>query len=118
LSPVCVELCADGIDNNDDGRIDCADPRCDSDPACIETNCTDTIDDEGDGATDCFDSDCALLPVCDVGSCCTENLGVPSCSNAVISACVCAVDSFCCTNEWDQICVDETAGFQCGMCIP
>ncbi len=50
------------------------------------------------------------------GTCCTENLGVPGCSDATVEACVCALDSFCCATEWDQICVDEVGDFGCGVC--
>jgi lysyl endopeptidase len=32
-----TEVCNDGIDNDCDGLIDCADPNCSADPACIST---------------------------------------------------------------------------------
>jgi hypothetical protein len=32
-----AEICNDGIDNNGDGKIDCADPLCAADPACAST---------------------------------------------------------------------------------
>jgi len=56
--------CADGVDDDGDDRVDCADPDCLGDPACDEagasasTRCHNGIDDEGDGATDCEDLDC------------------------------------------------------------
>lgn len=51
------EDCFDGIDNDGDGRIDCADPLCAT--ACFtEIDCGNGIDDDGDGAIDCADSDC------------------------------------------------------------
>ncbi|MEW6585030.1 MAG: hypothetical protein AB1442_05390 [Nitrospirota bacterium] len=60
--------CSDGIDDDGDTLIDCADSDCSADPACqpvaIETNCSDGIDDDGDGAIDCADSDCAADPLC------------------------------------------------------
>jgi hypothetical protein len=58
--------CTDKVDNDGDGKTDCADPDCASDPACkpIETNCTNGIDDDGDGLTDCKDPDCANDPAC------------------------------------------------------
>jgi C1A family cysteine protease len=31
------EICNDGVDNNGDGKIDCADPLCAADPACAAT---------------------------------------------------------------------------------
>ncbi len=59
--------CADGIDNDVDGKTDCADKDCAKDLACApttETSCTDKIDNDKDGQTDCADSDCAKDPAC------------------------------------------------------
>jgi lysyl endopeptidase len=35
-----AEVCTDGVDNNCDGAVDCADPSCASDPACSGGTCT------------------------------------------------------------------------------
>ena len=43
----------------------------------------------------------------------------PGCDDPSIQECVCAFDSFCCDNEWDQICVNEVPtgnGTPCGSC--
>lgn len=74
------EVCGDKLDNDGDGKIDCADPDCncstpvysapgpdagtpnDSGPkpdVLSKENCTDNVDNDGDGLTDCADSDCA-----------------------------------------------------------
>ncbi len=50
--------CDDGIDNEPDGLIDCADPDCQAEQICIEQNCSDGIDNEMDGLIDCVDPDC------------------------------------------------------------
>jgi len=56
---VCLEQnCSDGIDNEMDGLIDCADPDCQAELICMEQNCSDGIDDEMDGLIDCDDPDC------------------------------------------------------------
>jgi hypothetical protein len=49
------------------------------------------------------------------GLCCEVSHGT-GCVDPVISACVCAVDSFCCTTEWDQPCVETAVacGETCG----
>ncbi|MCZ6792660.1 MAG: hypothetical protein O7J95_03495 [Planctomycetota bacterium] len=60
--------CADGVDNDMDGLIDCADPDCAMAANCRETNCTDMIDNDMDGQTDCDDTDCAMDAAC-VGDC-------------------------------------------------
>ena len=72
--------CADGIDNDDDGKTDCADPDCNLEPCgsrceCrggvkSERNCTDGLDNDGDGKTDCADEDCAGAGCFDGGCTC------------------------------------------------
>lgn len=51
----------------------------------------------------------------DVGDCCTVHEGT-GCSDATISACVCAIDDLCCSSGWDDVCVGEVASSQCGTC--
>lgn len=46
------------------------------------------------------------------GNCC-EARAEPGCDNAVVQACVCDNDDFCCESEWDQVCVNEVASFGC-----
>jgi len=56
--------CTDGVDNDDDGLVDCADPDCACDPACApptETSCSDGVDNDCDGLVDCDDPDCVSL---------------------------------------------------------
>lgn len=86
--------CADGIDNDCDGFIDCADPGCAGNPACVCGNgvctppenqcncpidcgpptitevglCTDGLDNDCDGPTDCADPDCIGDPACLCGN--------------------------------------------------
>lgn len=70
LLPACKdeeEACGDGVDNDDDGFVDCEDDECSDDPACDEApveDCADGTDDDGDGLVDCDDTDCADDPVC------------------------------------------------------
>ena len=74
--------------------------------------------DEGGGVTvpagtgiprNMLDCGCAHA-FCDVGVAL-----VASCDPCV--AAICAVDPFCCTTEWDSICVDEVAT-ECGITCP
>ena len=57
------ELCTNGIDDDQDGKTDCADPDCTKQPGCFEI-CGNGKDDDVDGKTDCADSDCAGKPGC------------------------------------------------------
>ncbi len=57
------EICTDGIDNDNDGLIDCDDPDCNSiGIICESVACNDGIDNDGDGDIDCEDSDC-MVPI-------------------------------------------------------
>ncbi len=44
--------------------------------------------------------------------CCFAN-GTPGCEDPVVQACVCALDSFCCTTSWDSQCAGEAVN-DCG----
>jgi len=75
--PSQPEICNDGIDNNGDGLIDCADPDCASDAACVQgcvptglegkgRTCSDGIDNDCDGLIDCADPQCARNHACKI----------------------------------------------------
>ena len=60
-------ICDDGLDNDGDGAVDCADPDCAPFSGCsgsVEVDCSNGVDDDGDNNTDCYDTDCATDPVC------------------------------------------------------
>ena len=66
------EICDDGIDNDEDGDIDCDDSDCETAEPCLVDPeiCDDGIDNDEDGAIDCDDSDCALdADACPTGEC-------------------------------------------------
>lgn len=55
------EICDNGIDDDNDGLVDCEDPDCcgfEGCDSCVETDCTNGIDDDGDGLIDEEDPDC------------------------------------------------------------
>jgi hypothetical protein len=63
--PPEVEVCGNGLDDDADGLIDCADPNCESAEVCDPAeDCSNQMDDDGDGAIDCGDGDCATAPTC------------------------------------------------------
>jgi len=61
-----LEDCDDGVDNDGDSAVDCADADCDADPACAPPaeECDDGVDNDEDGDTDCDDADCDADPAC------------------------------------------------------
>lgn len=61
-----VEDCTDGVENDGDGLLDCEDPDCAADPACLEGDCTDGVDNDADGFLDCEDGDCWATADCGV----------------------------------------------------
>jgi hypothetical protein len=76
------EDCANSLDDDGDGKVDCYDSDCATDPACSatptsETNCTDGVDNDRDGVADCQDSDCQGGTLCS----CTNTTGCcyPTC---------------------------------------
>jgi hypothetical protein len=81
VAPRRVEICGDGIDNDQDGDTDCRDIDCSVIPDCqvsvtlyaapempaqiIEQEiCNDRLDNDGDGRTDCADPDCTGQEYC------------------------------------------------------
>jgi len=97
--------CADGIDNDADGSIDCLDSDCSGVFGCefgLETTCDDGIDNDGDGSSDCADTDCASSPNCNPETVCNDSLdndsdgltdcddpdclGIDGCGTAILSA--------------------------------
>jgi cysteine-rich repeat protein len=125
-------ICDDGLDDEQDGLIDCADNDCALSVACAV--CGDGIvqggeqcDDGGVVAGDGCDATCqAELTDC-AHDICVE--GVPLDANGCFApndpagtcaALVCAADSFCCGafgGTWDDLCVDEVLDF-CNIACP
>ena len=74
------ENCTNGIDDDCNGRTDCADPACFGDRACIVIGrevCNNGIDDNDNGLIDCADPDCLNSPACRPG------MGPEICDNGI-----------------------------------
>jgi hypothetical protein len=67
------ETCDNKKDDNGDGKVDCADPKCFSDRRCSGSleDCANGIDDNQNGKTDCEDALCSGQP-CGDGCVCTS----------------------------------------------
>ena len=71
------EVCGNGVDDDCDRLIDCADPVCSTAPACCVASaeiCDNGRDDDCDARSDCSDTDCAMIPPC-VPACPDRDLG-------------------------------------------
>ncbi|MGA9521565.1 MAG: hypothetical protein WBV82_08885, partial [Myxococcaceae bacterium] len=61
------ETCDNGVDDNGDGKADCADPKCFKHVSCVMGGvelCGNDVDDDHDLAVDCDDADCGNAPLC------------------------------------------------------
>jgi hypothetical protein len=70
------EICTNGVDDDGDEQIDCADSGCSTHAACVQNqeNCTNDTDDDGDNLIDCLDPQCATQ---------TDCTGTEICNNGV-----------------------------------
>ena len=83
------EDCTNGVDDDYDGEIDCADSDCDEAPECQMDGmgplpfeeCNNGVDDDLDGAIDCADSDCDEAPECQMAG--GEPVPFEDCDNGV-----------------------------------
>jgi hypothetical protein len=122
ITPDPPEMCSDGVDNDGDIHVDCADADCASAPECATcllgmpgepelgiAACTDGLDNDCDGATDCVDSDCSASPYA-VTECCN---GMDQNDNGIADdfACRCASNADC---SGGQICYTHTV-HSCGL---
>ncbi len=78
------ETCGNGVDDDEDGRVDCMDDECLDAPECLPPppeDCFNGVDDDEDGLTDCGDPDCetsepsCVAPDPDAGT--PSDAGVP-----------------------------------------
>ncbi len=72
---------------------------------------------EGPWTADCADAvELFGCGFCGGGDSCCEVHDTPGCVDVDIEACVCTEDAFCCTDGWDDLCVQEVTTFGCGAC--
>jgi hypothetical protein len=122
FTPNPKEICDDGLDNDGDHYVDCADPDCTSVGKCLNCNggkppspefgegaCTDGQDNDCDGKADCADKDCSASDYY-VTECCS---GQDTNMNGIIDDfnCRCASDMDC---PMGQFCYTHTA-YACGI---
>lgn len=94
------ETCDNEIDDDNDDMIDCDDPDCVDDKACIvlpDEICDNKIDDDGDQDIDCDDKDCDEDPACFKGPLTCESAaatdpGIFHCAGEKIPKGVCPWD--------------------------
>lgn len=67
-APRTTERCVNGADDNNDGLLDCLDPKCaKTHAACTggEKVCADFVDEDENGLTDCSDAKCKATATCE-----------------------------------------------------
>ncbi len=111
IDPTRVPSCCEPHGGASCLDVEVAQCVCASDPYCCDVvwdqSCADMVSIAACGV--CPD------PIPMPGSCCEIGLQ-PGCQDPVVAGCVCAQDSFCCDNAWDDICVGEVMGYGCGTC--
>jgi len=101
------EQCDDGNNTNNDG--------CNA--TCMIENAV-CGDNDVEGAEECDDGNTAANDGCNAtcqfeGFACVSH-DTPGIADEAVETCVCALDSFCCNNSWDNICVNEAQN-DCGV---
>jgi hypothetical protein len=95
----------------DDGPV--ATCVCDVDPSCCEQAwsevCVEQVERLGCG-------ECMTGETTDDAEECCEISSAPGCLQPEVEGCVCALDSFCCTEQWDLLCVELVEKAGCGSC--
>lgn len=95
------------------GCMECAGPADDGADDGVDEG---ALDDGGlEGGTDGAMDSGGAPPGGGAQDCCSIS-ATGGCSDAAVQACVCAVDSFCCESEWDDLCVEMVTEESCGMC--
>ena len=109
-----AEVCHNGLDDDDDGLIDCDDPDCVTDASCLPPGCEpptpelceDGIDNDGNGSTDCDDQCCEAFcfsrdcPMCLYGVPWTPEPNETDCGDDFDSDCDGLID--CCDPDCDD----------------
>ena len=135
--------CLHGTPDGDDGDL-CTIDSCDPDLGAINTPidcsdedpCTDDFCDPAGGScthepADCDDGEACTEDACDLELGCVhapiegcdepadacEPSDHPGSGDAALDACVCAIDTFCCEDAWDDLCVviaEDGCDLDCG----
>jgi hypothetical protein len=67
----------------------------------------------GSSAPACDDDESCTADTCEVSDCFSTGHGA-GCNDPVCEATICALDSYCCNTDWDNICVNGDANFSPG----
>jgi hypothetical protein len=107
----------------------------DATPTCGDVGaCSVSVTSSCDGAEDCPGAQCCVAMLVSgadatvsygeaacspaAGSvCCSGTVGMPGCpAEPTVESCVCALDEYCCSVEWDAQCGAQVQEFGCGTC--
>ena len=119
----------------------CGDASCDADEDCWNCpadcgvcTCPSGVCEKGETCATC-PADCGACPFCGDGACnnyesclsCPADCGACSgdccrehdawgCGDPTVTACVCAMNQWCCAGPWNSKCTDAVVSFGCGTC--
>ncbi len=122
-----MDNCGDDVCEGYESCINCPeDCGCDDPSVCFQNSCCApwcggmNCGDDGCGGVcgSCDEASICEGGVClqpDTGPGCVVTEGVPGCDGCECEECVCALDAWCCTNQWDTVCVGECTK-ECGAC--
>lgn len=111
LEPTEV-TCDDGIDNDNDGDIDCEDTDCTGTALCGDENttafCSDNFDNDADGDIDCDDTDCfGVVGACDTESACDDGVDNDADGNTDCADSDCTGIAPCGAEDTEAACADS-----------
>ncbi|MGM0596152.1 MAG: hypothetical protein ACQES9_03860 [Myxococcota bacterium] len=71
---ILTEDCTNGLDDDNNGWIDCMDPACFGSEHCTNEICHNGYDDDDDGLIDCQDPDCVQAGNCTINEICDNGI--------------------------------------------
>ncbi len=103
----CTECGAPGDCCSPHAGVSCDEARCKTCVCALDVVCC--TEEWDQRCVDVANADCPIDCTCEVsGDCCAPHDGI-GCMDTVCQDCVCALDPLCCTELWDERCVEEAA---------
>ncbi len=113
IAPVVCEECAPkgSCCFAQTGVAGCSEGKCEAEVCAVDETCCST-----EWTQDCADMARSMCLSCTPGSDCCEPHFEPGCSIDECQMAVCAIDSFCCQDQWYDYCADYAVQYCNGLC--